>query len=105
MSIAAKQAEIQVGILRSGELALNFIHPYLISNGKSEPAEITVLVGKTRAELQGGEIILSQAGKSLLRNQEIKFIPQHPSKDGFQISNVLIGIGFHWEQNMQQGFL
>lgn len=104
MSIAAKQAEIQVGILRSGELALNFIHPYLISKGNSESAEITVLVGKTRAELQGGEIILSQAGISLLRSQEIKFIPQHPSKDGFQISNVLIGIGFHWEQKQDQLF-
>ncbi len=93
-----KAPEIHVGIVRSKFLEFGFPHPYLSSEGAK------VIEGKAEAVISSGGISLKQDGRIVAEGPELIFRPADISSDGFGISQVVIGIGFHWEQKQDQYF-
>lgn len=104
MNKPVKTPEIHVGILRSGGLEFEFLHPCHVSGPGKEMEKSSGFVGEASAELRQGKIIVKQEGKPVVEGQEIYFDPLNAQKEGFRIKDVLIGIGFHWEQNEDQLF-
>ena len=88
--------EIHVGIVRSGDLDLFFEGTYL-SKGKS-------IEGKAEAVLRGEEICVQQEGVLFACGREIILSPADLVRGRFEIHDVRIGIGFHWEQKEIQRF-
>lgn len=91
-----KAPDIHVGILRSGLLNFRFDGAYL--------ADGTLLEGLAEAVINQGQIEVRQEGKVLVSAREQIFIPRNADGGRFLISDVLIGIGFHWEQREDQLF-
>ena len=91
-----KAPDIHVGILRSEILNFRFDSAYL--------AEDILLEGEAEAVIRQGQIEIRQQGRVLVSAREPLFIPGDAVKGRFLISDVLIGIGFHWEQKEDQLF-
>ena len=104
MKIFEYPPEIHVGILRSGRLEFTFHHPYLSSSGGDDHEENARLEGLTTARILEGRIIVGQEGRPIAEGVEVIFTPAEPQNARFEISEVLIGIGFHWEQKEVQHF-
>lgn len=84
------QPTISVGILSAPQIEFNFNQAYTF-NGET-------CVGKQSAQLSDGKIILN--GKTF---EEIIFLPQN-KEASFDLIDVVIGIGFHWERKETQRF-
>ena len=86
--------EIHVGIVSSDRLEFTFHHPY----------QPPLPEGTVSAMIVDGRIEVSFEGQVVADGMELTFTPMDYSRSGFGISNVLIGIGFHWEQKEDQHF-
>jgi len=86
--------EIHVGIVSSDRLEFTFHHPYLPPLPE----------GTATAMIVDGQIEVSHEGQVVAVGVELVFSPMEYSRSGFGISDVLIGIGFHWEQKEDQHF-
>lgn len=100
--------EIHVGILRREQIEINFPQPFRCawqegSAKEGSGGEVKIL-GPLSASLQDGLIELRQEGKLIAAGGEVIFSPGDIAGTGFGILNVLIGIGFHWEQKEDQYF-
>lgn len=93
-----KVPEVHVGIVRSGRLRFRFDGHYQLA-GKGSGIE-----GPGEAEIKGKRLELKQKGLVLAAGKELVFHPVNPLRARFEISEVLIGIGFHWEQKEDQLF-
>ncbi len=91
-----KAPEIHVGILHSGQMNLRFDGTYM--------AEGKVLEGLAEAVISHERIELSHAGRVIVAGEELLFTPRDAVRARFGISDVVIGIGFHWEQREDQLF-
>ncbi len=95
--------EIHVGILRREQVDLDFPRPFYCVGKERSDGEVKVKGGFSAA-LRKGLIELRQEGRVIAEGSEIVFCPQDDAGKGFGILNVLIGIGFHWEQKEDQYF-
>ncbi|MFO7668811.1 MAG: SpoIID/LytB domain-containing protein [Bacteroidales bacterium] len=93
-----KVPEIHVGIVRSRYLEFRFHTPYLL------PGMVTGIEGRVEAEVIDDLVEVRQEGRVVAAGAGVIFIPLDASRDGFGISDVVIGIGFHWEQKEDQLF-
>jgi len=88
MKKAGKAPEIHVGIVRSERLKFRFEGSFKTEDAVAE------------GELEG----LMVKGRIVAAGDEIVFTPRDISRASFMINDVLIGIGFHWEQKEDQLF-
>ena len=85
-------------------LEFRFHSPHITfcdGRGKESTSTIEGMVG---AELVEGKIEVRQEGELVAAGEKLVFTPVQQSQSGFEISDVLIGIGFHWEQKEDQHF-
>ena len=85
------QPSISIGILFAGKINFSFNGNYFFEN----------------VEFNGTQTVSFENGKICFNAKfyhEIIFTPQHYETDFFELHNVLIGIGFHWEQKENQRF-
>jgi len=85
-----------VGIIRSEGLDFRFDGKFLVE-GK-------LIEGWAEVLLRKGSILFRRDDRESISAQELIFIPQDSKVARFLISDVLIGIGFHWEQEEDQLF-
>ncbi len=89
--------EIEVGILK-GEGIRFSLHGSFDMEGST-------LQGDWEAHVSGEKIALIQDGKPLGAWEQIILHPADDALNRFVIRDVVIGIGFHWEQKEDQEFL
>lgn len=96
--------EIHVGIVQSGHLELRFHKPYIAFCDGHGTKSASTIEAEVRAELVEGKIEVKKEGVLIAAGEEVIFKPEDGLRSGFEISGVLIGIGFHWEQKEDQHF-
>lgn len=91
-----RQPKIEVGILAEKELKFSLSESYSARNVQFEPGDYCALV-------KNGEIVVLYDFGQLISAEEIEFLPKK-EKAFFELKNVTIGVGFHWEQRENQQF-
>lgn len=87
---------INVGIQFKPTIEFSFSGNYLLNNEKK-------LSGKWNATIIGDEIKINQNEKEFIVKQGVRFAPEKES-NYFTLSDVTIGINFHWQRNEHQSF-
>ena len=87
----ANEPKVQVGILSAPSIEFAFSTPY---QQEGQPVS-----GKQKAAFADGQIEWN--GK---RYDELLFAPLSPDTDSFELTDVVIGINFHWERKENQRF-
>ena len=90
--------EIHVGILLAEKVRFRLEEPFACKDGK------IIESGHAEACIREGEIDLLMDDHPVARGQELLFTPRVGSAGRFRIHDVVIGIGFHWEQKEDQLF-
>ncbi|MCK5134947.1 MAG: SpoIID/LytB domain-containing protein [Bacteroidales bacterium] len=90
--------DIHVGILKAERIQLQLEGRFRI-HGKMED-----LQGSAEALLNAGNIEIIQNGKKSVFGNSVTFYPVDKVAGRFVINDVVIGIGFHWEQKEDQKF-
>lgn len=86
------QPQVKVGIMQ-GQASVKFFFPEAyIADGK-------VAIGPQQAEKKDGKIFWRGG-----LYEELEFFPQHEANGYFELCDVTIGIGFHWERKENQRF-
>ena len=83
---------IHVGIIGESEIHFTFLNPYKIGD--------SLFSGKHIATWQAGKIRWQDK-----LYDELIFEPVNESEDAFELTDVTIGIDFHWERKEDQLFL
>jgi stage II sporulation protein D len=91
MKLKIKEPTIHVGILSSSTIEFVLNGVFISTNGKT-------YTGKHKVKYQNGEVFFD--GES---TNEILFEPTAEDAS-FDLTNVVIGIGFHWEREENQRF-
>jgi SpoIID/LytB domain protein len=89
---------IEVGILASESIVFS------LSEGYTTTKQTISICGECIARLENNTIIIEQEGSTLLSAKEVTLNPQTLTENHFDISNVVIGVNFHWEQKENQRF-
>ena len=88
---------IEVGIVSGIELSFNFKYPYRLSQNNS--GNKNTFCGIYTIHIQNGQIFFDQQ-----YFQNLEFEPIDKGHATFELFNVKIGIGFHWERSEKQAF-
>ncbi len=86
-----KEPKVQVGILSGPQIEFVLLNPYRMDG--------TEVCGRQVAAYDEGRIRWNGC-----RYEELLFEPQHGQTDAFELSDVTIGIDFHWERKENQRF-
>ncbi len=89
---------IEVGIMKAESIHFSLEGNYLI-RGNEEPR-----FDNAEATLIHGRIVITQNAESFDVGDSVIFDPTDLAMGHFVIRNVVIGIGFHWEQKEDQEF-
>jgi SpoIID/LytB domain protein len=90
--------EIEVGILKAGKISFRLDGNYqLRPDGK-------ILEGDAVAEMVDGSISIRYGDDLLTSREPLTLLPLDQEKARFTLRDVVIGIGFHWEQKEDQEF-
>jgi SpoIID/LytB domain protein len=89
--------EIHVGILLAEKVTFQLRGIHRIGESGS-------LQGKATATMTGHIIEVRQEGKVVATGEELIMQPENLATQQFMVSDVVIGIGFHWEQKEEQVF-
>ncbi|MFW5644871.1 MAG: SpoIID/LytB domain-containing protein, partial [Bacteroidota bacterium] len=89
---------VQVGILKAKRIEFRLAGKFEISGTSSN------CYGSCIAEIKNGEILIKNEDRILNYTRKVIFVPCNISSDYFEMSNVVIGIDFHWEQSEVQRF-
>ncbi len=73
-------------------------------NGGSTLHGGSALTGEATAVLHGGTIRIKADDRTLAEGEELLLEPADPATCRFILQEVVIGVGFHWEQKEQQVF-
>lgn len=92
-----KQPEIEVGIIAQNEAEVLFHGSYRTQSGQ------IITAGACRAVCLDNVIILRSDTGINISAPELLFIPDD-NQNWFEIAEVVIGVGFHWEQKEKQRF-
>ncbi|RLD25753.1 MAG: amidase [Bacteroidetes bacterium] len=90
--------EIEVGIMKAERVQFLLKGRYTVLGLEKKWSEFA------DASINNGAIELIQDGNSLDVGNSVIFIPSDSTSDRFLIADVMIGIGFHWEQKEDQEF-
>ncbi|MFV0472355.1 MAG: SpoIID/LytB domain-containing protein [Paludibacteraceae bacterium] len=85
------EPNISIGIMSETEINFSFLNTYMC-NGREVSGEQALLC-------EGGKILWNESSYS-----ELIFVPKNEKTDAFELINVTIGIGFHWERKENQRF-
>lgn len=96
--IRALVPEIEVGILKAGLIRFT-----LLGTFRAEGKEL-VLSGDAEAVPDQGGILLTHSRGCMHTNDPVVLQPEDPERGRFVLRRVVIGIGFHWEQEEDQEF-
>ena len=96
--INKRAPEIEVGIMKSGKICFR-----LDGNFRSEPYD-SEFDGYAEAEIVDGAISILCNGSRSSFTEPLILQPIYERVSDFNIKDVLIGIGFHWEQKEEQDF-
>lgn len=122
-----KEPEIHVGILSEVQIEFTFSEPYRVIhervsekanyeevpgsvNGEEVPGSVNnerVSEGVNNKEVTGKQSVLFDNGKILWQNNrydELLFEPLQEETGSFELSDVTIGVHFHWERKENQRF-
>jgi len=94
----AEVPDMEVGILKAERI--RFTLKGTFRAGKQE----LVLSGNAEAELDQGNIVIRHPGGRIQVEDPLVLQPDDPEKGRFVLRGVVIGIGFHWEQEEDQEF-
>lgn len=97
-SLKNRVPEIEVGILK-GEVIRFSLHGSFGMEGSEESMD-----GDWEGHVSGEKIALIQDGNPLGAWEQIILHPEDDSQNRIVIRDVVIGIGFHWEQKEDQEF-
>lgn len=87
-----KEPLVTVGILSGKEIEFSFPESFISSDK-------TIVAGRQKVVYQRGKICWQ--GKEY---DELSFLPQQPAVAFFELSEVTIGVNFHWERKETQRF-
>lgn len=87
-----KEPLVTVGILSGKEIEFSFPESFISSDK-------TIVAGRQKVVYQRGKICWQ--GKEY---DELSFLPQQPAVAFFELSEVTIGVNFHWERKETQWF-
>lgn len=90
--------EIEVGIMKAEKIRFRLDGKFQVKQ------EDTVLAGDAEAEIVDGKIIIKCNDAQLVSIEPMLLIPIDKEKSRFTLHDVVIGIGFHWEQKEEQEF-
>ncbi len=90
--------EVHVGILLAETIGFRMEGSFGSARGGAP------LSGAARASVVKGQIEVRLEGRPLARGRELLFSPIDRARSRFGIDDVVIGIGFHWEQKEAQFF-
>ncbi|MFH0756987.1 MAG: SpoIID/LytB domain-containing protein [Bacteroidota bacterium] len=90
--------EVHVGILLAETIGFRMEGPFGSARGGAP------LSGAARALVEKGQIEVRLDGRTVARGRELLFTPLDKATSRFAIGDVVIGIGFHWEQKEEQFF-
>ncbi len=94
-----KAPKVEVGILISDKIE------FILEGNYNATLSDSIFSGNLQITSKDGQIILKQDEKSYhFDNDEIIFIPANFDKNACKVKDVVIGIGFHWEQKEVQKF-
>lgn len=93
-----KQPEIDVGILLCAELRFLLGNDFTSENGLFPAGNYTAVCSKNQI------IIIQQSGRKFKGNSFLLSPIEKFSNTFFELKNVIIGVGFHWEQKENQRF-
>ena len=98
--------EIHIGILKAGRIRFSLDGPHRIDKGDE------TLEGRAEARLKDGNIeVIQDNNIKIIQDEqhedfgrEVTLYPGDADSQRFTLSDVVIGIGFHWEQKEDQVF-
>lgn len=93
-----EQPTITVGILANQEIIFEFHGDYYVNQTKQ------VVNGRLKATIQNKVITIETENQLLSGAEEIIFTPVDFNTATFVLKDVVIGIGFHWEEKEKQSF-
>ena len=93
------EPKIKVALLQSSpEARLKLTGSFFLPDGHT-------VTGELSARAANGQVILSDSkGLEIIRQNEILLSPDVSAKTFFTVSNVKIGIDFHWQRIQEQSF-
>jgi len=93
-----EQPVISVGILTNNEIKFEFHGDYFVNQTKQ------IVNGRFKATIQNKVITVETENQILTSADEIIFTPTDFNSATFVLRDVIIGIGFHWEEKEKQSF-
>ncbi|PKN52890.1 MAG: amidase [Deltaproteobacteria bacterium HGW-Deltaproteobacteria-13] len=92
-----QEPEIKVALLQKHKEA------HIALNGRFSLPDGRVLEGRFSVRAYSGQVLLADSsGKEIIRQKEILLLPE--GRMSFTVSDVKIGIDFHWQRNQEQSF-
>jgi len=93
-----EQPLISVGILQGEKVKFELYGEFYINNTNQS------IKGKFEASIQNKVIVIESENTMLTSPDEIIFTPKDFNQNSFVLRDVVIGIGFHWEEKEKQSF-
>ena len=90
--------DIEVGIVKAARIRLSMKGGFVSGTGKG-PWQ-----GKVEAMVENNSLVIRQEGQETPMEAQAIFTPVEPGSSRFAIEDVVIGVGFHWEQKEEQEF-
>jgi len=96
---------IEVGILKRERIRFRLKGDFAFSGGGDARRGIWMKRGTYEASVKDNAIRITDGGRSLQAGVATLMEPADPDRNRFLLRDVVIGIGFHWEQKEDQEFL
>ena len=90
--------EIEVGIVKAASIRFRMDGEFSTGPG-GLPWQ-----GKAEAAVRDNALVILHDGREILPGESVIFGPLEKERSRFAIEDVVIGIGFHWEQKEEQEF-
>jgi stage II sporulation protein D len=92
------QPEIEVGILLCEQLVFSLENEFKLNSD-------TISAGTYSAFSHNNQVVFALASGQEIKDNSFVFIPSaNYAKSAFELKDVIIGVGFHWEQKENQRF-
>jgi stage II sporulation protein D len=101
---ADRVPSIEVGILKSERIRFGLNGEFVWSGGGDARGSRRIRPGSYEASVEGGTIRIKGGDRSIQEGAALLMEPAEPDRDRFLLRDVVIGIGFHWEQKEDQEF-
>jgi len=96
-------ANSAIPLVRVGIMTAEEIHLTLTGNYYSKQNDITIM-GDIVLKTERDKVLIYSENHLVSVDSGVRFFPGEPSTDSFRVSDVTIGVGFHWQQKEVQIF-